>query len=178
VAFDAGGNPYVAHFGNGAAASAIIKIDANGSQSVFASGGNLNTPIGLAFDASRNLYVADFGSNAIVKMDANGNQSVFASGGNLNTPTGLAFDAGGNLYVANTGGQSIVKLDANGNQTVFSSGNNFTAPEFLAFTRAHHAVDIANAGSNTVSVIDTITGPPKVIATVGVGANPVNAAIF
>jgi TPR repeat protein len=37
----------------------IVKIDADGNQTVFSSGGSLNAPNGLAFDPSGNLYVAD-----------------------------------------------------------------------------------------------------------------------
>jgi hypothetical protein len=87
---------YVASLGN----SEIVKLDTDGNQTVFSSGGNLSGPDGLAFDASGNLYVANQCNNAIVKLDANGDQTVFSSGGNLNGLNGLAFDARGNLYVA------------------------------------------------------------------------------
>jgi sugar lactone lactonase YvrE len=45
---------YVASLGN----SEIVKLDTDGNQTVFSSGGNLSGPDGLAFDASGNLYVA------------------------------------------------------------------------------------------------------------------------
>jgi YVTN family beta-propeller protein len=45
----------------------------------------------------------------------------------------------------------------------------------LAFSRAQHAVEIANAGSNTVSAINTTT--QSVVATIAVGADPVDISI-
>jgi YVTN family beta-propeller protein len=36
---------------------------------------------------------------------------------------------------------------------------------------------VANSGSNTVSVIDTTTTPPSVVATVAVGGNPAGIAV-
>ncbi len=40
----------------------------------------LNVPIGLAFDASGNLYVGNRGNGTIEKFDPSGNASVFATG--------------------------------------------------------------------------------------------------
>ena len=47
---------------------------------VFASTG-LNGPVGLAFDASGNLFVANSGDNTIEKFAPNGVGTVFASHG-------------------------------------------------------------------------------------------------
>src|SRR5207253_4112338 len=50
----------------------------------------LNTPTGLAFDASGNLFEADQASGTIFKFTPAGAKSTFASG--LNEPSGLAFE--------------------------------------------------------------------------------------
>ena len=73
---------------------------------LFASG--LNNPLGLAFDANGNLYVANFGSlgsgTTVSEYSPSGTliNASFASG--LNGPGDVAFDASGNLYVSNAGG--------------------------------------------------------------------------
>jgi len=56
---------------------------------VFASTG-ANRPVGLAFDASGNLYAAIRGNNTIEEFTPGGVSSIFASTG-LSGPTGFAF---------------------------------------------------------------------------------------
>ncbi len=57
--------------------------------------------MGLAFDSSGSLYVANAGNNTIEKFDPSGAGLLFSSTNALFEPEGLAFDSGGNLYVAN-----------------------------------------------------------------------------
>jgi DNA-binding beta-propeller fold protein YncE len=72
----------VANTGN----NTIEKFNASGIGSVFASystngvGVYLQAPIGLAFDSSGNLFVADHFTDSILKIDPDGNMSLFASG--------------------------------------------------------------------------------------------------
>ena len=63
LAFDAGGNLYVANEGN----NTISKVTPAGVVSPFVSSG-LDEPTGLAFDAGGNLYVANEGNNTISKV--------------------------------------------------------------------------------------------------------------
>ena len=76
----------------------LLRFDGRGSApTVVASG--FNNPIGLAFDAAHNLYVADNYHGQIAKVSPDGsNHTVFASG--LPLPTYLAFDSVGNVFVA------------------------------------------------------------------------------
>ncbi len=64
----------------------IIKMDASGNRSIFASG--LGRAACLAFDDNSNLYVADYLYGTIVKFDSSGHGSIFASG--LDRPWGIA----------------------------------------------------------------------------------------
>jgi DNA-binding beta-propeller fold protein YncE len=90
----------------------------------------------LAFDASGNLFVSNYGSSVtdtgnIVKILPNGTQSVFASGAPLNGPGNLAFDANGDLFVANSDSTTISKISPGGAITTFASSPLLNGPSGL-----------------------------------------------
>ena len=117
-----------------------------------ATGGSLNRPGLLAFDASGNLWVANGGNHTVVEfaasqLGASGSPTptvtVSATSGSLNNPAGLAFDASGNLWVANAGTSNTVvefvasQLAASGSPTptvtVSTTIGSLTLPIGLAF---------------------------------------------
>ena len=130
VAVDDSGNVYVADLAN----NRIRKITSAGVVSTLAGDGNsafndgpaasaqFNYPVGIAVDASGNIYVADQGNNRIRKITPAGEVSTIAGDGNpafndgpantaqFNSPTGVATDASGNIYVADYGNNRIRKL--------------------------------------------------------------------
>lgn len=64
-------------------------------------------PVGLAFDPTGNLYVANHSNNSIHRYSRTGaDLGVFATAG-LNMPTGLAFNRLGQLVVCNYGDGSL-----------------------------------------------------------------------
>jgi uncharacterized protein (TIGR03437 family) len=89
---------------------------------------NFNTPLGMAFDAAGNLYVADTLNHRIRKVDTagyvwtvagNGTAAWAGDGGpateaELNYPHDVAVDAAGNLYIADTLNGLIRKVDTDG----------------------------------------------------------------
>src|SRR5262249_16218028 len=91
----------------------------------------LSNPVGLAFDAARNLYVSSQGNNTITKFNPSGIGSPFASSG-LHGPAGLAFDSKGYLFVANHDNNTIEKFDPSGVGPVFATSG-MDQPIFLAF---------------------------------------------
>ncbi|MGP8245338.1 MAG: IPT/TIG domain-containing protein [Bryobacteraceae bacterium] len=93
-----------------------------------ATAAQLNSPQGLAFDKSGNLYIADSLNNRVRVVSTSGIITTFAGNGavgspgflgdfdpaasaNLHFPSGLAFDSTGNLYIADTGDNSIRYVD-------------------------------------------------------------------
>jgi len=94
----------------------------------------MDSPMGLAFDSTGNLYVANQGSNTITRYDTSGNRigtDFVPSNPGLSFVTGLAFDSVGNLYVTSSGNSTIHKYDSAG---VFQfSWSTSASPGFLAF---------------------------------------------
>jgi uncharacterized protein (TIGR03437 family) len=139
VAVDGSGNVYFSSL------NSVFKLSANGSLALVAGnsragfsgdGGpavnaQLNSPRGLAFDSSGNLYIADALNNRVRMVTAAGIISTFAGNGlpgayqtvgdwlpapqgNLHLPSGVAVDQSGNVLIADTSNHSIRKVDASG----------------------------------------------------------------
>ncbi len=97
----------------------------------------LNSPVGLAYDASGNLYVGDEDNYRIRKISTSGIISTFAGTGipgfsgdggpasaaQFQSPDGLCFDATGNLYVADRYNQRIRKISTSGVISTIAGGS-------------------------------------------------------
>src|SRR5947207_2716484 len=151
VAVDASGNLYIADNSNHrirkvtAATGIITTVAGNGSPSFAGDGeaatsASLNSPSGVALDASCNLYIADYGNHRIRKVVAatgirrtvagNGVFGFAGDGGaatsaSLNSPVGVALDASGNLYVADQGNHRIRRVAAATGIITTVAGNGF-----------------------------------------------------
>jgi sugar lactone lactonase YvrE len=135
IAVAPNGTIYVADSGN----HCIRKIS-GGNVSTFAgspgiwgsadgSGTNaqFNGPVGLAFDSSTNLFVADANNDTIRKITPDGTVTTYAgaagadgstdgtlTNARFRSPAELAFDKKGNLFVADSLNQTIRKISTNG----------------------------------------------------------------
>jgi len=155
LAFDATGNLYIAdagaHVVREVMASGIITtVAGNGTAAFGGDGGpaisaSLNTPGGLAVDASGNLYIADTLNRRIRKVDRSGAISTFAGNGvsdyagesggpatqaEFPIPLGLGFDPAGNLYVSDSSGR-IRKISPAGNISLFAYWFDLFPGEFI-----------------------------------------------
>ncbi len=151
LAADGSGNVYVAEGPTSASDSngnAIRKISASGAVSTVAGGNGAGytgdggaavratfnftpgAPIGMAFDASGNLYVADTGNNVIRKITPSLAISTITVAG-LKSPSGVAIDLSGNLYIADTGNGVIRKIDASSNFTTIATNLPLASPSAI-----------------------------------------------
>jgi uncharacterized protein (TIGR03437 family) len=147
MAFDRNGLLYIADTFN----HVVRKVGADGTittvagtpgQSGFSGDGGqatsakLNTPEGIAFDASNNLYIADFNNHSVRKVTPGGLITTFAGNQNkgfsgdggpatqasMTEPASVIFDASGNAYILEDSGQRIRGVTPGG--TITTVGGN------------------------------------------------------
>jgi sugar lactone lactonase YvrE len=179
AAVDAAGNIYIADAGS----HLIRKVSSTGTVTTIA--GTANThgfsnvapgsfwhPVGLAVDASGNLYIADEDNNAIRKITPGGVISTVAGSGTagdsngtagqpltatFNLPCGVAVDGSGNLYVTDNANNQIRKITASGTVSIFAGNAAGTAGSSDGLTTAayfNHPFGITIDGSGNLYVTD------------------------
>jgi trimeric autotransporter adhesin len=140
VAVDALGNIYIADgenhrirkVTNPGSTGMISTVAGNGESGysgdgVLATSSRLNSPFGVAVDASGNIYIADIHNNRIRMVTNPGSSGIIstvagdgagsfsgdqglATSGQLNNPYGLCLDALGNIYIADTYNHRVRKV--------------------------------------------------------------------
>jgi large repetitive protein len=163
VSLDTSGNLYIADTSDerirevSVSTGTIVTVAGDGTQGYLGDSGpaasaELNTPYGVAFDASGNMYIPDpsnervrmvcagaasavisgttcTGAGIIITVAGDGTQGFSGDSGpaasaELWAPSGVALDAAGNLYIADTQNQAIRKVNSDtGNiSTLVKSG--------------------------------------------------------
>jgi streptogramin lyase len=144
VAVDLAGHVYVADFENflirGVTSNGMVTTLAGSGVDSLANGtgaaASFSFPVGVAVDASYNVYVADLGNEEIRKITPNGVVTTFAGSGaagsangsgtavSFSLPTGVAVDASGNVYVADQNNNLIREINPSGTvSTLAGSGS-------------------------------------------------------
>jgi uncharacterized protein (TIGR03437 family) len=158
LAVDSAGNVYIADSNNNvirrvdAVTGKISTVVGNGKAGFSGDGGpassaSLNSPRGLAFDSSGNLYIADYYNsrirvvkNGTITTIAGGTAPVFGYGGDggfatnavLNFPSAVTVDASGNVYVSDTQNNAIRILKPAPSPPLISKGGVQSAGAFGA----------------------------------------------
>ena len=186
IVADASGNYFIADSRN----DAIRKVTPGGVVTTFAgqlgvsgtanatgTNATFDTPSGLVFDGSGNLFVSDTGNNVIRKITAAGAVTTFAGGaGNggfldgasgsalFNSPLGIAVSSNGAVFVADGGNHCIRKISGGAVTTFAGSpqlwgsadgiGTNaqFNGPCGLKFD-SHGNLFVSDANNNTIRKI-------------------------
>ncbi|MBZ5626001.1 MAG: hypothetical protein LAQ69_46030 [Acidobacteriia bacterium] len=173
---DASGNLYISDVGNNRVRKVfsdgtIKTVAGNGSSGYAGDGGpatsaGLNSPAGIAVDASGNLYIADVGNNRVRKVFSDGTiktvagngSSGYAGDGGVGAPTAVAMAPSGNLILADPENNVIrevlstgaVRVIAGTGETGFSGDG---GPAIMA--KLNHPSHIALDASGAIYISDS-----------------------
>jgi RHS repeat-associated protein len=121
--------------------------------------GQMSSPLGIAVDASGNVWVADTGNNRVQAFKASGEfirtfGTAGSGNGQLQAPKSLAFDSEGNVWVADAGNNRLQRFSAEGSYLAQfgSAGPNngqFSEPSGIAVDVKGN-LWIADTGNNRV----------------------------
>ncbi len=176
ITVDAGGNIYIADKNNNVVRkvstsgtiTTIAGVNALGAgyngDGIPANTAQLNNPVGVAVDASGNLYIADQGNQVIRIVDASGNINTFAG-----TPgsSGYWGDTGPAVY-ASLSNPSSVAVDASGNVYIADQGNNVirnVAPWGYIYTFAGDGSGVAGYSGDGAAANAALLNNPSAVAT-------------
>jgi uncharacterized protein (TIGR03437 family) len=207
VAVDAAGNLYISDLGNlrirkVSANGNISTVAGNGSQGYSGDGGpavnaSLNAPLGVAVDATGNLYIVDSASHVIRKVTLDGNINTIAGTGapgftgdggpaasaQLASPTGIAADSFGNIFFVdgttrireiNTAG-IIATVAGNGSFGYSGDGGMANLAQFnspsAVWADAAGNLYVADTGNNAIRLLEPAGPGVKVNAVVNAASN-------
>ena len=190
LAVDGAGNVFVADQQN----HRIRKITPAGVVSTFAGSGAVGSfdypigtsatfqyPVGLAFDASGNLFVCDSWNNKIRRIDPLGAVTTFAGSGTqgsgngallsatFNKPTGIAVDASGNFYISDRYNHLIRKISGSSVTTLAGNGALGSADHATGTSASfNYPTNLCVDGSGFVYVSDQANNTIRKISSAGV----------
>jgi uncharacterized protein (TIGR03437 family) len=181
LAVDGAGNLYISDFSNNRVrkvtpGGVITTLAGNGLAGYLGDGGpatgaQVTTPVGLATDASGNVYIADTGNNAVRVVNSSGIISTVAGNGlagysgddgeavlaMVGSPTGVAVDASGNLYISD-GSLRVRKVYSSGfiNTIAGDGARGYTGDGGVAlFATMNGPAGIALASNGNLYIADS-----------------------
>jgi sugar lactone lactonase YvrE len=189
IAIDGAGNLVVGEYANQAVrkitpAAVVTTLAGNGTAGFLNGTGTnatFNQPVGLAADASGNVFIADYLNNVIRKITPAGVVTTFAGSGTaaltdgtgtsaaFNGPFALAFDPNGNLIVADYLNHAVRKITPSG--VVSTIAGNGTAGYLDATgsaARFFRPAGLAIDGTGTIFICDAQNNRIRKISSTGV----------
>ncbi|MBL7825904.1 MAG: hypothetical protein JNJ57_04680 [Saprospiraceae bacterium] len=146
----------------------IWKIAPDGSVSSFLNHPEFNGPVGLCYDDSMNLYIANFSDRKIFKLTPDG-QLTFFTQPPLGQYIGFLAYANGSLYATAMQAHKIYKIDLQGNYTVWlgstigsvdgdASVAKFNRPNGIRPSSTGDTLYVSDFGSKKVRMITNLGG--------------------
>jgi sugar lactone lactonase YvrE len=219
LATDSSGNLYLADTGNHrirnitSVSGIITTIAGTGTQGYSGDGAPalsvaIDSPTGIAVDASNNLYLADTHNNRIRKITSTtglittiagtglpgfSGDTTPATAANLALPHGIAVDASNNLYLADTANHRIRRIDAAtglittvvGDGTQAFAGDHgppaaasLDSPTATSLSPAN-SLTLSDTGNQRIRQVETQSTSSSTITTIaGLGLTPPGALIL
>ncbi len=183
IAVDPSGNIYISDANNHRvrciAPDGIIRTIAGNGVAGFAGDGGpasssqLNSPYGLAFDLSGNLYIADLGNARIRRITPSGTISTIAGGGalpaggpnegsmatvvSLTAPRNIAIADTGVMYISDFGAQRVFKMTTDGTLTTLAGTGNlgYSSDGVAVLQELNYPTALAVDHQGTVYIADS-----------------------
>lgn len=111
--------------------------------------GDVNSPVGMAYDADGTLFVAEWGGGRVSTFTPDGKRETFADG--LSGPSGLAIASDGMIYVASYSSDLIWSFTPSGNRRIHATG--LATPAGLSFDRSGQLL-VANRRTNQILAVE------------------------
>jgi streptogramin lyase len=161
----AGGVPLATGLARGIGTGPQIIFPSNNTPAALGSG--FSYPLGVAVDASGDVFVVDYGNNAVKELVAvNGSiptsPTILTLGSGLSYPTDVAVDASGDVFVAEYGNSAVKEMVAVGGSipatpTILTLGSGFNIPTGVAVD-ASGDVFVVDYGNNAVKELVAVNG--------------------
>jgi IPT/TIG domain/NHL repeat len=188
IAIDASDNIYIADRINHAIrkitpAGVVTTIAGNGTPGLANATGSaarFNEPLGLAVDATGNIFVADYINSLVRKVTPAGVVTTFAGNGfgltdgtgtaaSFNGPFGIAFDAAGNLFIGDYNNNAIRKITPAAVVSTFAgNGSAGNTDGTGAAARFNRPTQMAIDASGNMYVCDAFNDRIRYITAAGV----------
>jgi uncharacterized repeat protein (TIGR01451 family) len=150
------------------ASSETLYCDGFEAATVLTLGSGFNQSVGLAADASGNVFVADTGNYKVKEiLAADGYTTINTLGSGFNQPVAVAVDSSGNVFVVDSGSTVKEILAAGGYTTVNTLATGFNDTRGIADDSSGNLF-VADRGNNAVKEILAAGGYTTII-TIGSG---------
>jgi sugar lactone lactonase YvrE len=189
VAYDTNGNLYLADANNNVVREVSISgnittiagtgIEGYAGDGAAATSALLDTPTGVAVDASGNVYIADSHNHRIREVSGGtittiagtgtsgfGGDNGSATASLLSLPSGITVDKSGNLYIADTGNNRIREISGGTITTIAGDGEEFYAGDGGTATAAalDSPTSVAVDASGNVYIADRLNQRIRVVS--------------
>ena len=150
----------------------VSGVEPTSTQSILPITG-LDQPIGVAVDATGDVFVVDSQHDRLVELPASGPQTTYASG--LSYPQNVAVDAAGDVFVTEPYDNQVIEIALSKTQTPIGSGLNFPygvavdsqGDVFIADTNNDQIFEVS--ANNTQTTVATVTTEVLGVAVDGSG---------